>query len=87
MSKETFKGHITDIMSILMSFFLIYFENYKTTVTNTLTSCSLYTQVMLILILIKVQYLQNVVFDFEKGSHHPTRNSPIRFHIPPTPFA
>ena len=33
-----------------------------------LPSYSLYTQVMLILILINVQYLQNVVFSFEKGS-------------------
>ena len=31
-----------------------------------LTSYSLYTQVMLVLILIDVQYLQNVVFSFEK---------------------
>ena len=49
----------------------------------TLTSCSLYTQVMLILILINVQYLQKVVFSFDKesnsqnssflGSHHPIK--------------
>ena len=32
-----------------------------------LTSYSLNTQVMLILILIDVQYLQNVIFSFEKG--------------------
>ena len=32
-----------------------------------LTLYSLYTQVMLILILINVQYLQNAVFSFEKG--------------------
>ena len=33
-----------------------------------LTSYSLYTQVITILILIDVQYLQNVDFSFEKGS-------------------
>ena len=43
---------------------------------------------MLILILINVQYLQNVVFSFEKGlngqnhsssgSHHPTQKSPSK---------
>ena len=47
---------------------------------------SLYTQVILILILINVQFLQNVVSSFEKGSrgqnhslsdsHHPTEKSP-----------
>ena len=34
-----------------------------------LTSYSLYKQVMLIWILIDVQYLQNIVFSFEKGSN------------------
>ena len=34
-----------------------------------LTSYSLYTQVMLIIILIDVQFLQNVVFSFEKGAN------------------
>ena len=56
--------------------------------TFILTSYSLYTQVMLILILINVQYLQDVVFDFEKGlngqnhswpdSHHPIKKSPTK---------
>ena len=51
-----------------------------------LPSYFLYTQVMLILILINVQYLQNVVFSFGKGlsgknhslsdSHHPVEKSP-----------
>ena len=46
------------------------------------------TQVMLILILIDVQYSQNAVFSFEKGSncqnhsssgsHHPVKNSPSK---------
>ena len=50
-----------------------------------LTSYSLYTQVILILILIDVQYLQNVDFSFEKGlngqnysssdSQHPIKKS------------
>ena len=48
---------------------------------------------MLIFILINVQYLQNVVFHFEKGSNgqnhsssgsnHPIKKSPANFHIPP----
>ena len=47
----------------------------------------MYTQVMLILILIDVQYLQNIVFSFEKGSnsqnysssgsHQPIKKSPL----------
>ena len=56
-----------------------------------LTSCSLYTQAMLILTLINVQYLQNVVFSFEKclngqkhsasGSHHSIKQFPWQnFH-------
>ena len=50
------------------------------------SSYSLHTQVMVILILINVQYLQNVVFSFEKGlsgqnhalsdSRHPTEKFP-----------
>ena len=62
-----------------------------------LPSYFLYTQVMLILILINVQYLQNVVFSFGNGlsgknhslsdSHHPVEKSPPRqiYHLPP-PF-
>ena len=52
--------------------------------TFVLTSYSLYTQIMLILILINVKYLQNVVFGFENGlngqnhslpdSQHPVKN-------------
>ena len=54
------------------------------------------TQVWLILILISVQYLQNVVFGFEKGSigqnssssdsHHPIKKCPCSkvSHYPPT---
>ena len=54
------------------------------------------TQVWLILILISVQYLQNVVFGFEKGSigqnsslsdsHHPIKKCPYSkvSHYPPT---
>ena len=34
-----------------------------------LTLCSFYTQVILILILINVQYLRNVIFSFEKSSN------------------
>ena len=47
---------------------------------------------MLILILIDVQYLQNLVFSFEKGSnvqnhslsdsHHSKKNLPAKFPIP-----
>ena len=58
-----------------------------------LTSYFLYTGVMLILILIDAQYLQNIVFSFEKGSngqidfssgfHHPIKNPPAKFPIPP----
>ena len=43
-----------------------------------LTLYSLYTQAMLILILINVQYLQNVVFSFENGlngQNHPSSDS------------
>ena len=54
---------------------------------NLLPWCFLHTQIMLIiLILINVQYLQNVVFSFQKGSsgqnhslsdsHHPIEKSP-----------
>ena len=53
-----------------------------------LTWCSLDKQVMLNLILIDVQYLQKVVFSFEKGSnhqnhcssgsHYPVKNSPSK---------
>ena len=57
----------------------------------------LYTQVMLILILINVQLLQNVVFNFEKDlsgqnhsfsdSHHPIEEYPPgKFPIPPYPL-
>ena len=56
---------------------------------------SLYTKIMLILILIDVQYLQKVVFSFEKGSndqnhsssgsHHPIKNPPQQnFKLPST---
>ena len=45
-----------------------------------LISQSLYTQVMLILILINVQYLQNVVFNFEKGSNGQTHSSATSHH-------
>ena len=38
------------------------------------TSYSLYTQVMLIFILMDVQYLQNVVFTFEKGLNDQTHS-------------
>ena len=48
---------------------------------------------MLILTLIDVQYLENVVFTFAKGSngqiysssdsHHPTKKTPVKFSIPP----
>ena len=56
-----------------------------------LTLHSLYTQIMLILILIGVQYLQNFVFNFEKGSHgqnhslvslHPSKKISAKFPIP-----
>ena len=60
-----------------------------------LTSHSLYTKAKLILILINVQYLQNVVFSFEKGlnvqmhsssySNHPIKNPPRKFSISPEP--
>ena len=46
---------------------------------------------MLILILINVEYLQNVVFNFQKGqthsssdSHHPIKKLPQQ-NAPPTP--
>ena len=45
-----------------------------------LTSYSLYTQVMLILILINVQYLQNVVFGFEKSSNDQNHSSSSSCH-------
>ena len=53
----------------------------------------MYTQVMLIFILIDVQYLQKVVFSLEKGSigqnhsfsgsHHSIKNPLTKFPIPP----
>ena len=58
-------------------------------------SYSLYTHVLLVLILIDVQYFQNVVFSLEKdsksqnhsssGSHHPIKKVPPSkiFHFPP----
>ena len=60
-----------------------------------LTLYSFYIQAMLILILIYIQYLQNVVFSFEKGSngqnhsssgsHHQIKKiSPAKNPIPPT---
>ena len=51
-----------------------------------LTSYSLYKQVMLILILINVQYLQNVVFSFEKGLNGQNHSSSDFYHLifPPT---
>ena len=62
-----------------------------------LISYSFDPQVMLILILIDVQYPQNAVFSFEKGSncqnhsssgsHHPVKNlSKENFWFPPTPY-
>ena len=49
---------------------------------------------MLVMILIDVQYLQDVVLSFEKGwngqihsssdSHHSKKNIPAKFPIPPT---
>ena len=60
-----------------------------------LISYSLYTQDMLILILIDVQYSQKAIFSFEKGlncenysypgSHHPVKNLPQQnFKFPPS---
>ena len=46
-----------------------------------LTSCSLHTQVILILVLIDVQYLQNVVFKFKIGSNGQNHSS-LDFHHP-----
>ena len=56
-------------------------------------SCSLYTKVRTILILINVWYLQNVNFSLEKssngqnhsssGSHHPIKNLPSSISYPP----
>ena len=46
-----------------------------------LTTCSLYTRVMLIWNLIDVQYLQNVVFSSDKGSNGPN-HSWSDFHHP-----
>ena len=55
-----------------------------------LTLYSLYTQVMLIFILIDVLYLQNVVFSFEKesnGQNHFLSDSQIRIKkFPPAKF-
>ena len=61
-----------------------------------LTSYSLYTQVVLILILIDVQYSQNVVFNFEKdlndqnhsssGFQHQINKSPGKISHPPSPL-
>ena len=45
------------------------------------TPYSLYTQVMLILILINVQYLQNVVFSFEGGSNGQNHSSSGSHHL------
>ena len=47
----------------------------------TLTLYSLYTEVMLILILINVQYLQNVVFSFEKGSNGQSHTLSDSYHL------
>ena len=54
----------------------------------------MYTHVMLISILIDVQYLQNVIFSFEKdssgqyhsfsGSHHLVKKSPSKIYLTPT---
>ena len=51
-----------------------------------LTSYSLYKQIMLILILINVQYLQNVFFSFEKGLNGQNHSSSDFYHLifPPT---
>ena len=61
------------------------------------TFTSLHTQVMLIMILINVQYLENVVFNFEKGSsgqnhslsdsHHAIEKSPQANFPSPYPVA
>ena len=57
---------------------------------------TIYTQVMLLFILINVQYLQNVVFSFEKGlsgqnhslsdSHHLIEKSPLANFPSPSPL-
>ena len=46
-----------------------------------LTLYSLYTQAMLILILINVQYLQNVVFSFENGLNGQNLSSSDSYHL------
>ena len=61
---------------------------------NFYPSYSLHMQVMLIVISINVQYLQNVVFSFEKGSsgqnyslpdsHHPIEKPTWQISHPPT---
>ena len=66
----------------------IFSCSYCSSTIFIVTSYSLYTQVMLILILIDVQYSQNVVFSFEKGSngqihffsdsHHLIKKSPLQ---------
>ena len=72
--------------------FIFSRSNYSCTIF-VLPSYSLHIQVMLIVISINVQYLQNVVFSFEKGSsgqshslsgsHHPVEKSPPgKFPIP-----
>ena len=51
------------------------------------TSYSLYTQVMVTVILIDVQYLLNVAFSFENGSngsHHSVKKSPSKIPHSPT---
>ena len=74
--------------------FIFSFSHYSCTIF-VLTSNSLCTQVILILILIDVQYLQNVFFFFDKGSkgqnhafqesHLPIRNHPSKYsHSSPT---
>ena len=48
-----------------------------------LTSYSLYTQIMLSLILVDVEYLQNVVFSFEKALNGQNHLSPDSHENPP----
>ena len=51
-----------------------------------LISYSLYTPVLLILILINAQYLENVVFSFEKGSSSQNLSSSDHHHLIKNPL-
>ena len=77
--QKTFWG--TTIFKINLPKNFIFSCSHSLCTIFILISYSLYKQVVLILILIDVQYLQNVTVSFENGSHGHTQSSFDFYHL------